>query len=817
MGVYDSAGESSQEYTAILNKIYADKFTLASETEKKIYEIQLDNLERLYKLTLNREVKLQREKIDIQQKTNEELIKLGISTQTILDLRKEESSKAELEQIKATRRAYGESIKDKQDSIKQLNAAYAGMTDEEKAAADELIAQLEQEKAALIKVKKEQDDLLKKKQAEIKAAEDVNKAEEKRIELIKKQGTEKEKQEVKEQERNKKRAKKLMDRSDAAAKSRSDLNKIYEGTEEFEGVFKKGATMEERVNSFTKATTNPETGNFDVGRLITGLSNLTQLLNGKIEDIALLKGDFETQLQGATINTTAGGVSGAVSTLANLLTGGLTLFGGHHQQIMSMAARASIVPYIKEDTLVKNIQALVDKGIAFDVTQRAFLNTIKDKIAVTFDAANGTLLKLIRIQQTDSTAARLGLESSLTAFLNNMYTTSEYMHEAAASVKDSLYEVEALMSAEGAIGLEGTVHKWLGSLYSVGVGQNSINNISNALGKILSGQIEGVTQGGAGNLIIMAANRANLSISDMLAKGLDDSDTNKLLRAAVEYLQDIYSQSADNRVVAQQISNVFGVSASDLKAVANLMSEDRGLMQSITNQVFDYQTSMDRVNFMANTMFLRTGLGEMMTNAWDNLQYTMASGIASNPVLYGIYKVGNLMKDTGANINLPFVNVMGFGVDLNTTVADLMIAGSLVGSVLSGIGNLIGGLTQGLTGGYLGMGGVNAWGMNTLGIKNLSASTVSRRGGSGGSGNSVSESGYVGNSSGGDVENATLAQADNDKESTMAEAKENHTGVMLDDVYDEVVLIYELLNDVRDGKDVLWVKVKDYGLTGWTK
>ena len=68
---------------------------------------------------------------------------------------------------------------------------------------------------------------------------------------------------------------------------------------------------------------------------------------------------------------------------------------------------------------------MVSQGIAFNVEQRAALDVMKDKIATTFDAANGTLLRLVRIQEQDTTAGRLGMDSALTALLNNMYQTTE--------------------------------------------------------------------------------------------------------------------------------------------------------------------------------------------------------------------------------------------------------------------------------------------------------------------------------------------------------------------------------------------------------
>lgn len=116
-------------------------------------------------------------------------------------------------------------------------------------------------------------------------------------------------------------------------------------------------------------------------------------------------------------------------------------------------------PVIKQAAVVESLKTLVGKGIAFNVEQRAFLDTISDKIANTFEATDATLLKLVRIQQQDTTAARLGMESALTAFLNNMYETTEYMTDAAAAIRSSIYEASALMTAKEATAFEYQVQK----------------------------------------------------------------------------------------------------------------------------------------------------------------------------------------------------------------------------------------------------------------------------------------------------------------------------------------------------------------------
>lgn len=120
---------------------------------------------------------------------------------------------------------------------------------------------------------------------------------------------------------------------------------------------------------------------------------------------------------------------------------------------------AGVSPLVKQESIVKNLQTMVDKGISFNVEQRAFLETVKEKIATTFDANNGTLLRLVRIQQADSTAARLGMESMMTTFLNGMYENTEYLKDVATSVKSSLEESMAMMSAVDAVGFEYQVQK----------------------------------------------------------------------------------------------------------------------------------------------------------------------------------------------------------------------------------------------------------------------------------------------------------------------------------------------------------------------
>ena len=72
--------------------------------------------------------------------------------------------------------------------------------------------------------------------------------------------------------------------------------------------------------------------------------------------------------------------------------------------------------------------------------------------------------------------------------------------------------------------------------------------ITEALGKLAAGDIEGITNGGAGNLLVMAANNSNLSLEKILANGLDASETNVLLNNVVGYMNTLVDEANGNKL-----------------------------------------------------------------------------------------------------------------------------------------------------------------------------------------------------------------------------------------------------------------------------
>ena len=53
---------------------------------------------------------------------------------------------------------------------------------------------------------------------------------------------------------------------------------------------------------------------------------------------------------------------------------------------------------VSQQKVIEKIGQAVDKGIAYNVEQRAFLAEVSEKIQGTFDAFDSNLLRLVRIQ-----------------------------------------------------------------------------------------------------------------------------------------------------------------------------------------------------------------------------------------------------------------------------------------------------------------------------------------------------------------------------------------------------------------------------------
>ena len=180
-----------------------------------------------------------------------------------------------------------------------------------------------------------------------------------------------------------------------------------------------GATFKERVGAIADETKANIKQQLSLAGMMNSakklFDNLTQEFNSIMSEYAKYQIGINTRLQG-----TEQTFSGMSAMIKNNL---------------------GITPYVKTQSMFENLNKLTELGIVYNLEQRAFLESIADNISTTFDATNSTLLRLVKLQQSDSTAARLGLETSVTQFLNRMYEDSSYLNNNFDTVAGALIEL----------------------------------------------------------------------------------------------------------------------------------------------------------------------------------------------------------------------------------------------------------------------------------------------------------------------------------------------------------------------------------------
>lgn len=435
----------------------------------------------------------------------------------------------------------------------------------------------------------------------------------------------------------------------------------------------------------------------------------------------------------------------------------------------------SISPLVEMEKVINSIQEASDKGIAYNIEQRAFLDTVSEKIADTFDAFDSNLMRLIRLQQADTTAARLGMEASLTKFFNSMFNDNSYLNDVADTIAGAVVDASSQMNKNAATEFEYVLQKWLGSLYSLGFSGDTLTQIATGINYLATGDVTSLANNSSlQTLMAMSASNAGLDFAEIMLNGLDAETTNKLLESMVVYLKDI-AENSDNQVIKSAYGDIFDMSVSDLAAVSNLTEGD---ISTISGQMLSYNNMLAETTSQLAQITSRSSLSENISNIWKNVTFGMGMDMATNPAMWAMDKVLDFMKTNNIDMNIPYISVFGSGLDLNTTVVGLLETAYGFGQAMSLVGNILGGL--GSSGGL----DLSAWGgteYNQRGnaIGGLLGTLI------GGTSSSV----YVNNNSSDDVVNESLSSATDDAEETEKITNKNaekndHT---LDDFWEATV------------------------------
>lgn len=474
---------------------------------------------------------------------------------------------------------------------------------------------------------------------------------------------------------------------------------------------------------------------------------------------------------------------------------------------MQMQLAAS--PFVKYTDMLVKVEELVDLGVAYNVDQRAFLASISDKIASTFNAFDSNLLQIIRIQQEDSTKQRLGMEASLTKFLNKNYQDTSYLSGAHDAVTEALTASIVQLGTAGGAEFEYQVQKWFGSLSSLGMDDNTLTGLATALNALSTGDVEAMASSEQMNLIVMAANRAGISYADLLTHGVNSENVNDLLSSIVSYWSEIANTS--NQVVKNQYSKLFGLSMTDMTAIKNVTQND---MDKIYKEKLSYDGMRSELSLQMLQIPLRMAASEMLDNVMDNVITGIGMNIASSPGAAATWVLNSLVKDATGGINIPTIGAFAMGtgleLDLETDINSLIQLGMVGISTIGQVGKIIGGLG--------GLGGLNLafWGADktTRHGAGLSAPVS-------GVTASTSSTTFIGNSSGSDIYSKTLNQAKEDsvtdevkaqQQDAQDEQKKFNEKVM-DEIAPDVHSILTLLQGLVGSGGALRVTVDNYGLT----
>lgn len=496
------------------------------------------------------------------------------------------------------------------------------------------------------------------------APEKIRLSEEKRLQIIKSARKKFRDDEEKAQEASNRRIAKLEQKLNAA--------NYDERIKQLKEEAKLSLSNVEKISKLTKATT------------MSVAKEVTQSLNSGIEQYLGVYSQYmsgiETRLQGSakTFKSITGTISSAV---------------GSSQ-------------YVSQRQVLQNLSELVKQGINYNVEQRAFLATVSDRIATTFDAFDSNLARIIRIQQADSTAARLGLESQLTKFFNQTFGDTSYLSQMFDTVSATLLSASATMGREKSVAFEYTVQKWLGSLGAVGVSESTIQQLAQGISYLGTGDVTGLAGNQAlQNLLVMASSRAGLDYGSMLTGGITSSNVNALLKSVVQLSQEV--ANTNNRVVLSQYAKIFGMDITDLVALSNLTAKD---LVTISSNMLQYEQLYAETESQIRTIGSRMTLKDRIDTMFDNIMSSVGENIANSAIGYTTWLITDLVEKATGGIST--IEAAPFGIGVSNTVTQLIKTGIVGLSTIAEIPAILAGLT----------------GANQLSLANWGAEDVRTRG-----------------------------------------------------------------------------------------
>lgn len=442
----------------------------------------------------------------------------------------------------------------------------------------------------------------------------------------------------------------------------------------------------------------------------------------KREEAAKKNSEFITQQVMSTLNSVTNAIAGAAKEYGSYIDKIQVRLLGANETVgsitdkMQQAFGAS--PIFQMKTVMEKVSQAVEKGINFNIESRAAMEVLKDKVAATFDAFDSSLLRIVRIQQQDSTQARLGMEAMLTEFLNKQFQDSSYLANSINSqVTQALVEAESRLDRADAVQFEYAIQKWLGSMSSVGVSNELVNKLAQGLGYLASGDVASLSgQAELESLLVASANRGGANYGQMLTNGVSVDDINAIF-TGLRYLVEEIGNNGHNIVALNQYAKTFGMTVSDIQSMLNLGDEALAEISSGMSTMSELQQKVKDEASLAK-LLSRTGGASIGENLYQNFLFGSGEFYGKTAAGYLGWQMGGIVTEllkgleTGVDIQ-PF----GVGTHMNLDVGKLAEVVRFTAGVLPGITGMLSGIGS--------IGGVN---FRVLGDDNEEARGIVKKG-----------------------------------------------------------------------------------------
>ena len=368
-----------------------------------------------------------------------------------------------------------------------------------------------------------------------------------------------------------------------------------------------------------------------LGQNLSALNKLTAIVGTISAGLKELKADMTK-----SINNAASFLEGLYGPLKANLEGSEYSYEKISDDVSETLGFSRLV---KQTSYLSKISELSAEGLMTDLEQRALLATIKDKTLTSFDVSNESLKRLIRLGEQNS-VNQFGVELQLKRLLNSkLFGDSSYLKGMFDSVSGAILEASVVGKSD-ITNFNSTVQTWLGAMYASGLSDSVISSIASGINALGSGNVNALSSDeNIQRLFLLSMDRVGMDYADILQQGLSSSDTNKLLSAVVEYLNEIATNTSDNLVLKSSYSNLFNLSVADMEAIHNVYSKVGAISSSIIGAS---EAQSITTNAVSQMVAQNTLASEKFDNFFSNFSYSFGSNIAESGTLYTTYRIADI-------------------------------------------------------------------------------------------------------------------------------------------------------------------------------